>query len=337
MGLNYVDAEVRISAAELNLGEAHFAPVAIDAALAGGVLKCGFPNLGAYGGHASGQLTVDVSSGNPAYALASDLVGVRALPLLKSAADFDRLDGKLQAKIAVRSTGSSQRAILSNLGGTVFANFQDGAIRGLNIAQMIRSLTSGTLSGWQETREQTTDLTQLAASFRIEKGQATTGDLNLVGPLVKMTGAGTIDLPAKTLAFRVEPKLVMTTEGQGRTSDPVGLGISVVIDGPWAEPRIYPDIAGILDNPDAAYAKLKEMGKGLFGAGGGQSDQLGRLGETLGNLLQQGLSQGGHQGRNIPPPDSSSAPPAPAQNDPPPPPSQDSQPMNDILRQLFNR
>jgi len=337
MGLNYVDAEVRISAAELNLGEAHFAPVAIDAALAGGVLKCGFPNLGAYGGQASGQLTVDVSSGNPAYALASDLVGVRALPLLKSAADFDRLDGKLQAKIAVRSTGSSQRAILSNLGGTVFANFQDGAIRGLNIAQMIRSLTSGTLSGWQETREQTTDLTQLAASFRIEKGQATTGDLNLVGPLVKMTGAGTIDLPAKTLAFRVEPKLVMTTEGQGRTSDPVGLGISVVIDGPWAEPRIYPDIAGILDNPDAAYAKLKEMGKGLFGAGGGQSDQLDRLGETLGNLLQQGLSQGGHQGRNIPPPDSSSAPPAPAQNDPPPPPSQDSQPMNDILRQLFNR
>src|SRR4029077_14591937 len=137
---------------------------------------------------------------------------------------------------------------------------------------------------------QTTDLTQLSASFRIEKGQATTADLNLVGPLVKITGAGTIDLAAKALAFRVEPKLVLTTEGQGRTSDPVGLGIPVMIDGPWAEPRIYPDMAGILDNPDAAYAKLKEMGKGLFGGGGGQSDQPlgGTLGETLGNLLQQG-------------------------------------------------
>ena len=33
--------------------------------------------------------------------------------------------------------------------------------------------------------------------------------------------------------------------------------IPVVIDGPWAEPRVYPDMAGILDNPDAAYAKLK--------------------------------------------------------------------------------
>jgi AsmA protein len=340
IGLNYVDAQLRVSAAELNLGEAHFAPVAIDAALANGVLKSGFPNLGAYGGQVSGQLTVDASSGNPTYVLSSDLVGVRALPLLRAAADFDKLDGKLQAKIAARSTGTSQRAVLSNLGGTVFANFQDGAIRGLNVARMIRSLTSGTLSGWQETREQTTDLTQLSASFRIETGQATTSDLNLVGPLVKMTGTGTVDLAAKTLALRVEPKLVMTTEGQGRSGDPVGLGIPVVVDGPWAEPRIYPDMAGILDNPDAAYAKLKEIGKGLFGPGGGlggsggngQPDPLGKLGETLGNLLQQGLSQG----RNIPPPSTPPTPAAPpAQNDPPQ--QQDSQPMNDMLRQLFDR
>ena len=56
----------------------------------------------------------------------------------------------------------------------------------------------------------------------------------------------------------------MTTEGQGRAADPVGLGIPVVIDGPWIEPRIYPDMAGILDNPDAAYAKLKDMVAGKY-------------------------------------------------------------------------
>ena len=118
----------------------------------------------------------------------------------------------------------------------------------------------------------------------------------------------------------------MTTEGQGRAADPVGFGIPVVIDGPWAEPRIYPDMAGMLDNPDAAYAKLKEMGKGLFGprrgsatdladrsdwarriarrqptapAAAAASDPLGgKLGETLGNLLQQGLGQSRTIGRN---------------------------------------
>ena len=61
---------------------------------------------------------------------------------------------------------------------------------------------------------------------------------------------------------------MLTTEGQGSAANPVGLGIPVAIEGPWAEPRIYPDVAGMLDNPDAAYAKLKEMGKGLFGQGG---------------------------------------------------------------------
>ena len=184
-------------------------------------------------------------------------------------ADFDKLDGKMQAKIAVRSTGASQRAIMSNLDGTVFAGFQDGAIRGLNVAQMIRSLTSGTLSGWQEGKEQTTDLTQLSRLVpdrqgpghhqRSQSGRAAGADDRRRHHRPRQP---------RSLAFRVEPKLVMTTEGQGRAADPVGLGIPVVIDGPWAEPRIYPDMAGILDNPDAAYAKLKEMGKGLFGADG---------------------------------------------------------------------
>jgi AsmA protein len=253
---------------------------------------------------------------------------------------------------------------MANLSGTAFVKFQDGAIRGLNVARMIRALTTNPLSGWQETTEQT-DLTQLSASFRIDRGQATTSDLNLVGPLVRVTGGGMVDIGNKQLALRVEPKLVMTTEGQGRASEPVGLGIPVAINGPWNSPRIYPDMTGILDNPDAAYAKLKEMGKGLFGANGGGLDGLinglgglaggqsgggtgssgaanapgGSLGEAIGNLIQQGLQQGAGRSRNVP------APPPPQANTPQidPPPGdnrqdhQDSQPMNDVLKQLFGR
>lgn len=380
-GLNYVDAQVRISAAEVSFGQAQFAPAAVDFALAGGMLKAAVANLGAYGGELNGEAIIDASKSDQTYAMHADLVGVRALPLLHGLADFDKLDGKMQAKIAVRSNGPSQRAIMSNMSGTAFVNFQDGAIKDLNVAQMIRSLTSSTLSGWQETKDQNTDLSQLSASFRIERGQAQTTDLNLVGPLVRMTGAGTIDLGTKLLAFRVEPKLVMSTQGQGRTSDPVGFGIPVMIDGSWSEPRIYPDIQGILDNPDAAYAKLREMGAGLFGPNGGDlggllgglsggqpgnnsgsstasgaapTDPLGgKLGETLGNLIQQGLSGGaggtGNRGRGMAPaaPQGGSLVPQqqqpaaspPAQDDPPPPPQarQDSQPMNEVLRQLFNR
>lgn len=392
-GLNYVDAQIRISASEAVIGDARLAPLALDAKLAGGVLKASTANLGAYGGQVSGEVILDATTGAPSFAMHSDLVGVRALPLLQGLAEFDRIDGKLQAKLALRSAGTSQRALMANMQGTAFVNFQDGAIRGINIAQMIRSLTSGTLSGWQDSQgvsqEQSTDLSQLSASFRIDKGQAVTTDLNLIGPLVRVTGAGTIALDTKMMGFRVEPKLVMTTEGQGRAAEPVGFGIPVMIQGTWSQPRIYPDMAGMLDNPDAAYAKLREMGKGLFGPDGaglgnilgslglggttapgggsatgtanpqtqqpGQNNPLGGpLGEAIGNLIQQGLSGGTGTGTGTatgtgrsrslpaaptsPAPQASPAPPTqPQARDDAPVAQQDSQPMNDVLRQLFNR
>ncbi|MEA2940211.1 MAG: AsmA protein, partial [Bradyrhizobium sp.] len=104
-GFNYIDAQIRMSAAELNIGDARFAPAEVDAALGSGVLKARFSHLGLYGGEADSELTLDVSGDNPNYMLRSDLAGVRALPLLSSLADFDKIDGKMQAKLAFRSSG----------------------------------------------------------------------------------------------------------------------------------------------------------------------------------------------------------------------------------------
>jgi AsmA protein len=82
----------------------------------------------------------------------------------------------------------------------------------------------------------------------------------------------------------------------------------------------------------------------------GQNNLLGGpLGEAIGNLIQQGLSGGAGSGtgtgstgrsRSLPATPSTPAPQAspaaPALEDPPVA-QQDSQPMNDVLRQLFNR
>lgn len=380
-GFNYVDAQARISTAELVIGDGRFTQAAIDASIDSGVLKGKLGNLGAYEGTANGDVSIDVRSATPSYALRLDLSGVRALPVLKSMAEFDKLDGKMQAKIALTSQGNSERAIVGDLAGTAVVVFQDGKIIGLNVAQMIRNLTTGTLSGWQEGHELSTDLSQLAASFKVDKGQAVTTDLNLVGPLVKMTGVGTVDLNTRQIGFRVEPQLVMTTEGQGRAGNPVGLGIPVMVEGPWVSPRIYPEMQGILDNPQAAYAKLKEMGKGLFGANGqglsqqglsqglnglsnllngaqgggtaaqpggsgqgaavGQGSPLGaQLGDTIGNLLQQGLSTLNQGNASRPSRSLNQDPPPAADRAPPPNPPQgdtDNPAVNDVLRQLLNR
>ncbi|UYO44291.1 AsmA family protein [Rhodopseudomonas palustris] len=271
-GLNYVDAELRLSATELNIGPARIAPASADAKLAGGVLSVQASRLAAYGGQATGTLAIDASGAMPTFDLQGDLSGVHALPLLDGLADFDRLDGRLQAKLALRSSGGSARAIASGLSGSAAIGLRDGAIRGIDVTRIIRNLTAHTQDGWQIAPTDATDLSEFAASFRIAQGKAETSDLKLAGPLVRMTGAGAIDLPTKTLALKVEPKLVLTTQGQSALErsvapapEPIGFGIPVRVEGPWIAPRIFPDIAGVLDDPDAAYQRLREIGSGLFG------------------------------------------------------------------------
>ena len=96
---------------------------------------------------------------------------------------------------------------------------------------MIRALTSGTLSGWQQRPDQTTDLSQLSATATIAQGKATTSDLFLAGPLVRMTGAGTVDLGVKDADFPGRAETRHDHRGPGRHADPIGLGIPVIVQG----------------------------------------------------------------------------------------------------------
>ncbi|ETR78122.1 cell envelope biogenesis protein AsmA [Afipia sp. P52-10] len=346
-GLNYVDADFQVSAAALNAGSLRLAPAKIEGSLASGILKMTLNELGLYEGRAAAGLAIDASIARPIYALRANLRDVRARPLLTSLTDFTSLDGRMQTQLDVRSTGRSQRELLSNLSGTANLDFQDGQIRGINVAQMIRSLTASTLSGWQESDALSTDLTELHASFRIDKGKAETNDLRLAGPLVRVTGTGSADLTARSLAFRLEPKLVMTTQGQGsRVADPVGLGIPVKVEGAWSSPKIYPDMAGILDDPAAAFAKLREMGQGLFGSRlpDGQSgdspdkssDTGDRLIEGLGNIIQ-GLGGGSASQDRAATTPTSPASPAPQTGQAAPSARDTQKQIDSIIRQLFGR
>jgi AsmA protein len=321
--LNYVDADVQFSAAELNVGAVRIAPVALQVTLANGVLNAAMMRNGLYGGQVDATASVDVSSDTPKHAFRIDLSGVRALPLLSDTADFAALDGQLRAKIDVRATGASERAVMSSMSGTADVRIQDGQIIGINVPKMIRTLTARVLTGWQESRTEPTDLSDLSASFRIENGRATTSNLRLLGPLVRVNGSGTVDLATQTMQFKLDPKLVASLEGQGGAADPLGFGVPVNVEGSWSDPHIYPDVAGILSDPDGAYAKLNALGQGLFGKGPGQGCGLDTLMQGLGTILgprnevRDGRGNAGRRNDR----DSSGS----------------NAPVNDFLRDLFGR
>jgi AsmA protein len=283
-GLNFIDADIRVSTAEFTINKFHVAPVLMQATLRRGIAQMTLSTTGFYGGHAEARLGLDASGALPTSSVHVDLNGARALPLLSDVADFHVLDGRLRAAIDVRATGASEQAAISTLNGSIDFVVEDGEVRGINIAKMVRTLMAVTLSGWQETPTEKTDFTQFTALFRIKDGQAATEDLQLASPLVRVSGTGSADLVNRTLQFKLDPKLVASLQGQGGTTDVAGLGVPVVVEGSWSEPHIYPDIAGILENPDTAYAKLRALGLGLFGQDqrGGAFDAI-RQG--LGTLL----------------------------------------------------
>ena len=272
--LHKINGKLKLTAKTLVYDKVTISPVNLDATLTGGKLNAQLPGIGLYGGKGNAALAVDASGKTPAQRIKLDLAKFDAYPFLRDVAGFQNLEGTGTIALDLATSGASQRAMVSALGGNAKFDFANGAIRGLNIAKTLRTLTQGTLSGWQDSAAEKTDFAALGASFNIAGGQAQTGDLKLIGPLVRMTGAGTVNLPAKSLKFRVDPQIVASLEGQGGKNDHKGLGVPIVIAGPWAAPKIYPDIKGILENPAQAYEQLRELGGGLVSLPG--LDQLGK-------------------------------------------------------------
>lgn len=329
--LKLVNGKFSLTAEQLIYDHVTLSPVSVQATLNGGKLNASLSKFNLYGGAGNAAIAVDASRKTPTQQVNLAVTKFNAYPLLKDAADFERIEGKGTVNLKLSGVGASQRAIVSSLNGTANLEFVDGAVRGVNIAKMIRKVGIGVVDGWQGGKTEKTDFASLGASFQIAKGQATTSDMHLVGPLVKMTGAGTVNLPAQSLKFRVEPQLVASLEGQGRQGDIAGLGVPVMIVGPWSKPKIYPDIKGILQDPAGAIARFKDFGDGVKKLPGLENiDQSGVLQNVIkdGKVDQDALIQGiggllgGTQTAPAPPPPPAQAVPqgaAPAAAQPKPP------------------
>jgi AsmA protein len=161
---------------------------------------------------------------------------------------------------------------MKSLGGAARIKFVDGAIKGVNLAEIARTIQSA-LTGSAVGGAAKTDFAELSASFVIKNGVAANRDMKLLNPFVRLNGAGIIDIGEQTLDYRVEPKAVGSAKGQGGPLDIGGIGIPFRIKGPWSNPSYTPDLSGVL--PGALDSILKG-GDPLDGLkGGGLGDLLG--------------------------------------------------------------
>ncbi|MEQ1865793.1 MAG: AsmA-like C-terminal region-containing protein [Micropepsaceae bacterium] len=160
---------------------------------------------------------------------------------------FTRLSGTGSIVAKVVGSGRSQQAWMRSLGGAASIKFEDGAIKGINLAEIARTIQS-VLTGSAVGGAAKTDFAELSGSFVINNGVAANRDLKLLNPFVRLNGAGIIDIGSQTLDYRVEPKAVSSIKGQGGDQGIGGIGIPFRIKGPWSNPSYSPDLSGVLDS-----------------------------------------------------------------------------------------
>ena len=182
---------------------------------------------GAIGAQADGRISVK-----------ENLNGVAIGPLLRDFAQKDILEGKGNLTLDVAAAGKSVNAIKKSLAGSARAQLKDGAIKGINLAEVFRKAKTalGSQSAREEARQaQQTDFSELVATFAIKNGVAHNEDLDVKAPLFRVTGRGDIDIGNGSLDYTTKAAVVASTKGQGGADleQLAGLTVPVHLTGPF--------------------------------------------------------------------------------------------------------
>jgi len=296
-GLN-ANGSVKIGSLKvLNLKAAN---VRLEIKAANGKLDVNPMSAKLYQGSLAGALAV-IAQASPVFGVRQKLTGVSVGPLLKDFAGNDSLEGKGTVALDVTARGNTASALKKTLSGTAAANLADGAVKGINVAQSIRGARAklGALRGEQvqeSDKAQKTDFSELNATFKIRDGVARNDDLTMKSPLLRVSGAGDINIGEDRLDYLVKATIVGTTKGQGGrgADDLAGVTVPVKVSGPLAAPAYRLDFSAMVT--DTVKQKVEQTVRGkieerLGGAakegakGGTKSDPAGRAVDALKGLF----------------------------------------------------
>jgi AsmA protein len=246
-GLNGIDADLRLSAARVTAASAQFGRTAVALNLRGGNLTIAVGESQAFGGVVRGS-----------FGLANAPTGAELKTQLQfSDVDLDqslgellgirRIEGKGDIAFAVESTGASVYDLTKGLNGTATLTGHKGAITGINLEQLLKRLDRNPLAGRGDLRGGKTPYDLLAISLKITQGSANVDDMRVEAPPVRLALAGNASIPARELDLRGIASLL---PGAGREAP--AFELPFVVQGPWADPVVWPDAQALINRSGAA-------------------------------------------------------------------------------------
>lgn len=206
-----------------------------------------------YGGRITSRTRIG-SAGLHDYQQTLFLSHVSIGPLLQDFMGRDPVSGQGDVSAELKGAGRTVGALERSLNGTVKVALRNGAVKGFNIAAILRNLQNFSQFRGQSTlygaasNSQQTDFSSLSATGHISHGILTSNDLRAASPFLRASGTGTINLVKKTIDYTLNPVLVNTATGQGgkQMSQLSGVEIPVRITGPLSAPQYQIALGKIL-------------------------------------------------------------------------------------------
>ncbi|EDQ05462.1 hypothetical protein DSM14862_02450 [Sulfitobacter indolifex] len=225
------DGDIALSAESIDLGQ--LALGATRAVLRNDRARMVFDlqDMSAYGGKVVGEFVMNNRSG---LSVGGKLTaqGVQMRDLLEDAAGVTRFTGDGTAEVSFLGSGQSVDAIMRSLSGSGVLTMGRGTIAGIDLDALLGSV---------DAKGGSTVFDSVEASFDIAGGILRNDDLLMLLPNFNATGAGQVNLGARTLDYTVTPKALRVNASRG------GLAVPVRITGPWADPEIKADLRAAID------------------------------------------------------------------------------------------
>jgi len=180
-------------------------------------------------------------------------------PLLKDFLKKDILEGTLASQVALSMSGDEAEQIKRSLNGKGSLSLKDGAIIGVDLANLVRNVKSGLGLAEKTAAKPRIDFAELLAPFTIVNGIVDTPGTTMKSPFLRLSVVGKADLPHELLDFRIKPKFVETIRGQGDTKQRSGFMVPLVVSGTFTAPKIRPDLQGMIGKDITAAGELEKM------------------------------------------------------------------------------
>ncbi|MBU6372085.1 MAG: AsmA family protein [Alphaproteobacteria bacterium] len=241
-GLRAIDANLDLTTGPLTAFNLKMDRAKVDLVLHEGYLAATLSDIGLYGGAGKGRLEVDARTSEVVLRQELDVAGIDAARFLADAAGFTRLEGRSNLKLSLASRGQDQQGLVASTDGSVSLALADGALRGVNLGGVSRTIRSA-IGGGMVGPNARTPFKTFSTTFVVSDGVAATDDLRIRAADSEITAVGVIDLSQRTLDMRIRPKADSVLSQIG-IAPGAGIAAPFRASGPWSQISYKLDLLG---------------------------------------------------------------------------------------------